>query len=120
MDQGRQNFLVRLVPHLGDWREADVVRRAAELNQPPFALIETFHAGPLPQRASYADDGGGDVVATVLKGGEDGGYVLRAYEATGRAARATIEVLGRTIEADFGPNEIKTFVDGRETDLLEW
>ena len=30
-------------------------RRAAELNQPPFALIETFHDGPLPQRASYAE-----------------------------------------------------------------
>ena len=29
-------------------------RLAAELNQPPFALIETFHDGPLPQRASYA------------------------------------------------------------------
>ena len=51
MDQGRQTFLVRLVPHAGDWRDADVVRRAAELNQPPFALIETFHEGPLPQRA---------------------------------------------------------------------
>jgi alpha-mannosidase len=120
MDQGRQTFLVRLVPHAGDWREADVVRRAAELNQPPFALIETFHEGPLPQHASYASDGGGDVVVTVVKGGEDGGTVVRAFESTGRAAHATINALGRTIEADFGPNEIKTFVDGRETDLLEW
>jgi alpha-mannosidase len=124
MDQGRQSFLVRLVPHEGsDWREADVVRRAAELNQPPFALIATFHAGPLPQRASYASDGGGDVVVTLVKGGEDGGYALRAFETTGRPARATIDVLGTTIEADFGPNEIKTFVvrDGSaaETDLLE-
>jgi alpha-mannosidase len=123
MDQGRQSFLVRLVPHGGDWRDADVVRRAAELNQPPFALIETFHDGPLPQRASYATDGGGGVVATVLKGGEDGGYVLRAHESTGRPVRATITVLGSTIEADFGPNEIKTFVlrDGAatEADLLE-
>ena len=55
MDQGRQTFLVRLIPHAGDWRAADVVRLAAELNQPPFALIETFHDGPLPQRASYAE-----------------------------------------------------------------
>lgn len=120
MDQGRQTFTVRLVPHGGDWRDAGVVRLAAELNQPPFALIETFHAGPLPQRASYADDGGGDVVVTVVKGGEDGGCVVRAFESAGRAAHATIDALGTTIDADFAPNEIKTFVDGRETDLLEW
>src|SRR5205085_11911010 len=62
MDQGRQNLVVRLVPHAGDWRAADVVRRAAELNQPPFALIETAHAGPLPQRASYGQDDGAVVV----------------------------------------------------------
>jgi hypothetical protein len=50
---------------------------------------------------------------------------VRAVERTGRAAHATLEVLGSTIDAGFGPHEIKTFVlprDGgtwRETDLLE-
>ena len=125
-DQGRQRFLVRLVPHAGDWRAAGIVRRAAELNQPPFALIETYHDGPLRQHASYGSDGGGDVVLTVVKAAEDGGaWCVRAYESAGRPATARIEVFGRTIEAEFGPNEIKTFVfarDGgvRETDLLEW
>lgn len=124
MDQGRQTFLVRLVPHAGEWREADVVRRAAELNQPAFALIETYHEGPLPQHASFGSDGGGDVVLTVLKAGEDGGLAVRAYETGGRASRARLEVLGVAIEAELGPHEIKTFVlrDGAavETDLLEW
>jgi len=128
MDQGRQSFVVRLVPHKGDWRNADVVRRAAELNQPHFALIETFHAGPLPQRASYASDGGGDVVVTVVKSAEDGGAcVVRAYESAGRAARATISVLDRTIDAGLGAHEIKTFRVPHdpaepvlETNLLEW
>jgi alpha-mannosidase len=125
MDLGPQNFLVRLVPHGGDWREADVVRRAAELNQPAFALIETFHEGPLPQRASHGSDEAGGVVLSVLKGGEDGGYAVRAFESAGRGGRATLSVLGRTIEADFAPHEIKTFVLPRnggeavETDLLE-
>jgi alpha-mannosidase len=120
MDQGRQTFTVRLVPHAGDWRAAGVVRLAAELNQPAFALIETSHRGPLPQRASYASDGGGDVVLTVIKRVEDGeGYTMRAYETAGRPATARLEVFGRKLEARFGPHEIKTFVDGRETDLLE-
>ena len=124
MDLGRQTFLVRLVPHAGDWRAADVVRRAAELNGPAFPLLETFHEGPLPQRRSFAVDDGGDVVLALVKGGEDGGYAVRAYEAAGRPAQATLEVLGTTVEADFGPHELKTFVlrdgDVRETDLLEW
>jgi alpha-mannosidase len=61
----------------------------------------------------------------VLKGGEDGGYAVRAFEATGRGLEATLTVLGRTIEANFAPHEIKTFVlpreggDPVETDLLE-
>jgi alpha-mannosidase len=129
MDQGRQRFRIRLVPHAGDWRDAGVVRLAAELNQPPFALLESYHDGPLAPQASYMDDGGGDVVATVLKRAEDGdAFIVRAYETSGRARRAVIElpVLGRTIDAEFGANEIKTFRIPRdaaepvaETDLLE-
>jgi alpha-mannosidase len=120
MDQGLQSFTVRLVPHDGDWRAAGVVRRAAELNQPPFALIETYHDGSLPQQQSFGSDGGGDVVVTVLKGAEDGaGYVVRAYESSGREADAHLEFLGQPIDTRFRANEIKTFVESRETDLLE-
>lgn len=121
MDLGRQTFAVRLVPHGGDWRDAGVVRLAAELNQPPYALIETYHDGPLPQVQSFGSDGGGDVVVSVVKRAEDGdGWTVRAYETAGRETDARIELLGETIEARFGPNEIKTFVAGHETDLLEW
>ena len=130
VDQGPQDFTLRLVPHAGDWREAGTVRIAAELNQPPFPLIESYHPGDLPASGSFADDGGGDVVVTVVKAAEDGGAVIvRAYESSGRAARATIELpfLERTIAADFGAAEIKTFVVPRdpsapvaETNLLEW
>jgi len=130
IDQGRQDVRYRLVPHAGDWRDAGTVRIAAELNQPPFALIESYHPGDLPPAMSFASDGGGDVVVTVLKAAEDGdAVVVRAYEASGRAASARIELplLARTIDADFGANEIKTFLVPRdagravtETNLLEW
>ncbi len=125
MDQGRQDFLVRLVPHAGDWRAAGVPRLAAELNQPPFALLESYHAGPLPRRASYAEDDG-SVVITVLKRAEEGdGLVVRAFESAGRPASVTLRVLDRELRAEFGPNEIKTFHLGesgrvREVNLLEW
>lgn len=131
LDQGRQDFRCLLVPHGGDWRAADPVRRAAELNQPPFALLETFHDGPLAQRTAHADDGSGSVLVTVVKADEDGSgdWIVRGYESRGQAsaARITLPMLGgRVIEADFGPSEIKTFrvpADAQlpvtETDLLE-
>jgi alpha-mannosidase len=130
MDQGRQTFGVRLVPHAGDWCAAGVVRLAAELNQPAFALIETFHDGPLQQRRSFAADGGGDVVVTVVKRAEDDdALVVRAFDSAGRGGRARIELplVDRVIEADVGPAEIRTFrvpcdpdEPIAEVNLLEW
>jgi alpha-mannosidase len=131
LDQGRQEFTYALLPHGGDWREAGTVRLAAELNQPPFALLESYHRGDLPSQASFASDGEGSVLVTVLKAAEDGdgSLVVRAYESAGRPARATIALplVDRTIEADFGAAEIKTFRVPRdpaephvETSLLEW
>jgi alpha-mannosidase len=129
MDQGRQDFRLRLVPHAGDWRAAGTVRLAAELNQPAYALAETYHPGDLPQRASFGSVDADDVAVSVVKGGEDadGSLVVRAYETAGRGAHARLELLGRSWEADFGPWEIKTFRvprDGEqqvaEVNLLEW
>ena len=128
-DQGRQEFAYRLVPHGGDWRDAAVVRLAAELNQPAFPLLESYHDGDLPQVRSFASVSADNVVPAVLKVSEDGpdAVVLRAYESAGRACEATIEVLGRSVTAAFGPAEIKTFRIPRdpsepvvETDMIEW
>jgi alpha-mannosidase len=125
MDQGRQNIVVRLVPHPGDWRAAAVPRLAAELNQPAYALIETFHEGPLAQRGSFAHDGGEAVLVTAVKLAEDGGaWVVRAVETAGRDGDARIELFGRALTARFGPHEIKTLLvpfdgEARETSLLE-
>ena len=129
LDQGRQEFTYRLLPHAGDWRAAGTVRSAAELNQPAFALLESYHDGPLPLEATHAAAGDG-VVVTVLKGSEDasGDTVVRAYETAGLGVEASLELplLGRTISTRFVPGEVKTFRIPRdpqapivETDLLE-
>ena len=131
LDQGRQEFRYALLPHAGDWRAAGTVRLAAELNQPAFPLLESYHGGDLPQRASYLTVSEPSVVPTVLKLSEDGdgGVILRAHESAGVPVTASIglPLLGRTVTADFGPHEIKTFRIPRdpdqpvvETNLLEW
>jgi alpha-mannosidase len=130
LDQGFQDFTYALVPHHGDWRSAAVPRRAEELNEPVFAVPEHFHSGSQPPAQSFADDGAGPVMVSVIKQAEDGGaLVVRAYETAGRPGPARVELglLGRTLEADFAPGEVKTFLvphqDGppvKEVSLLEW
>ncbi len=129
LDQGCQEFTYALVPHGGDPAAAGVVRLAEELNERPLALPEHFHPGPLPPAQGFVDDGSGAVVLSVLKQAEDGnGFVVRAYETTGRPSSARLEfpLFGRTIESSFAPGEIKTFLlpgsggPVEEVSLLEW
>lgn len=129
-DQGRQNLHYRLVPHTGEWRQVGLVRASAELQQRPVVMFESFHTGSLPASRSFAAEDASTVAVTVLKQAEDGEQqvVVRAYEWAGQPARLKLELplLGRTLEAEFAPHEIKTLlvpVDPAqpivETDLLE-
>lgn len=128
-DEGIQHFRYTLLPHTGNWAQGATVRRAAELNQRPLALLATFHPGPLPQRASYLSVDRSNVDVTVLKPAEEGGAtVVRAYETSGNRTSATIRLPAwqRTIHSDFGPSEIKTFLvpddpsqEVVEVDLIE-
>ena len=125
MDLGRQTFLVRLVTHAGDWRDAG--RRSPRRGVEPAAICpdRDVSRGPPAPAGEPRIGRRRRRVLSVLKGGEDGGYAVRAFETTGRGLEATLTVLGRTIEANFAPHEIKTFVlprgggDPLETDLLE-
>jgi alpha-mannosidase len=133
-DQGIQRFSYELVPHAGDWRTAQPTRRAVLLGSPVRAMLESFHDGDLPGQFSFGADGGA-VQVTAIKGSEDpvdapGGadLIVRAVETGGEPASARIElpVVGRKIEAEFGPYEVKTFRvpaggdgDITEVDLVE-
>ncbi|HET7628122.1 MAG TPA: glycoside hydrolase family 38 C-terminal domain-containing protein [Bacillales bacterium] len=130
IDQGIQRFRYVLLPHEGNWETADTVQKAAELNQPPEAVIETYHQGTLPQKDSYLSVNVDNVAVTALKKAEDNDdLILRAHETVNHATKATIRLpkFGRSIEAVFQPSEIKTFripknedEDVYETNLLEW
>jgi alpha-mannosidase len=129
MDQGIQRFSYVLAPHTGDWRSGEAVRRAALLNQPAVAMLETFHAGSLAQSASFAALDCSSVVLSVLKQAEDNGdLIARLYETAGDVVECTLELQAwnRSIPLRFTPYEIKTLripTDPNnavvETDLLE-
>ena len=118
-DLGTQRFSYELVPHGGDWRTADPIRRARLLIAPVRAMQESSHPGPLPRVASFVDDGAGSVMITAVKGSEDppegdptgADLIVRAVETGGQQshARIALPVVDRVLEADFGPHQIRTF-----------
>ncbi|MBI5669074.1 MAG: alpha-mannosidase [Chloroflexi bacterium] len=131
IDQGIQRFSYSMLPHAGSWEQAGTVKRAAELNQRPIALVATYHPeGKLPQADCFIDVKPDNVIVSVLKKAEDNDdMIIRAYETTKSACKSTIHLTGlaRTIETQFAPGEIKTFRVPRdlsqpivETNLLEW
>ncbi len=124
IDQGAQTFTYGLYPHRGSWEVAETVRRAAELNQPPVALVATGRpTGSLPLSASYAAAEPDNIMLTVLKQAEDDeALVVRAYETAGAATDATLTLpdWGRTLQAHFRPGEIKTWrVPADTTDAVQ-
>lgn len=134
-DQGVQRWTCRLVPHLGRWTEADLHRRAAELDLRPRAMLEGFHDGVAPPAASFAGGERGSVLVTAVKGSEDpaegGGtdLVVRAIETLGVPGRLDLDlpVLGRRLRAAVPPHALRTWrvpADPSrpivELDLVEW
>ncbi len=131
MDQGVQHFTYTLLPHSGGWEGSGVVKRAAELNQRPITVIETYHEhGQLPQHDSFiAVDQENVVVSAVKKAEDNDDLIVRCYETNRVQTKATIRFprWGKVIETTFGPCEIKTFRIPQdkaqpivETNLLEW
>jgi len=102
----------RLVPHHGDWRQAQPHRHATVLNTPIHPVYETYHKGSLPQHLSGISIDNPAVTAIALKEAEAGGaYILRCCEQQGTDCTATVSLplIGREWTATFGHYQIKTF-----------
>jgi alpha-mannosidase len=113
IDQGLQTFHYSLLPHCDSWETSKTVERAAELNHKPVALFSTFHSnGSLPLTLSFLSVQSKSVLVTALKQAEESGdLILRAVETQKIQADCAIHLplWQRTIQAQFGPAEIKTF-----------
>lgn len=131
-DQGEHEFTYSLYPHSGEWRQADVVREAAELNEPLLAVSEAAHSGCYPSTHAWLAFQSSHVMLDTIKQAEDGsGTIVRLYEAAGSRESATldwkdedvracrvnllesetgsVDTTGGVIPLSFRPYEVQTF-----------
>ena len=95
-DRGVHRFTYSLLPHAGDWREAEVTRRAYELNAPLSARPAVEGA---PDRGSFLSCSAEHVVVETVKTADDGdGTIVRLYEAHNRRGTAELS-FGRAISS---------------------
>jgi alpha-mannosidase len=112
IDQGEQFFRYRLMPHAGPLEPGDAARIAAQLNQPPAALVESNHPGDLPSSRRGIVIESDQVTASALKRAEKRpGFVIHLHETAGTPVETRIDcpLAGKSWSARFGPQEIKCF-----------
>lgn len=130
-DRGYHEFTYSLLPHSGDWREGQTVRRAWELNVPMICRAAKRGDGSLPAAQSFIELAGPAVLET-LKPADDGdGLIVRVYEPDGGRGEVTISLQhklqnvtacnlveeaqgpqsfeGNRFTFDIGPFQIRTF-----------
>jgi len=123
IDQGKQVVRLLLIPHRGDWRDANPDRAS-------YAMLEPLTAEPIRQsqggtdQVSYLAVQPENLVVSVVKRSEERGELLvRGYETAGTACEALLHspALGRRWRASIGAHEIFTLRladTGGETEKL--
>ena len=125
-------FQYALLPHAGNWRQAQVYRAGQEFNNPLIVRKDAPHAGNLPAEWGLVEVLPANVVISAFEPSKDGETVIRVYEASGQSTKAAtlrfhakvldanesnlledagqhLEVKADTIRFDLRPFEIKTF-----------
>jgi alpha-mannosidase len=129
MEMGVHEFCYALLPHQGDWREADVARRTESFGMKPMVVLTDRHPGPWEGRGEYLTVSSPHVAVTALKMAErENALVLRLVELAGRETEGEmVTVLAdKPIPYKLRPCEIKTILlpfdrkkPPREVNLLE-
>jgi alpha-mannosidase len=112
IDQGEQEFTVRLRGYPQGAGNDEITRRALELNQGPIYVIESIHGGDLPGEQSFCavKEGSTALISTIKRAEDKDGWIIRAVEAGGRKTRGEFDFawLGVKENFSFEPYEIKT------------
>ena len=91
-DIGRHVFSYSLLPHGGDWKEANVPARAYEFNI-PLEAIALNGKGTLSAPVPYASVSDDNIILETVKGALRGeGTILRLYECFGKRTKTTLKL----------------------------
>lgn len=118
MDQGVQTFKLELIPHVGSWQDAGVVRAAEELVSEIPIVYQGIHPGTRKPSDSFLSVDASNIVVEAVKQAEDGDdLIVRSYETAGKASTATLTFAfsGLKWTGDYHPFEIKTLRLNRRT-----
>jgi alpha-mannosidase len=98
---GRERTLrYALVPHRGDWREAQVYREGMEFSRPLICRPAALHAGSLPAKWGWVALSEPNVVVSSLQAGSGGAALLRVYETAGKATSVKFTFAADIVSAD--------------------
>jgi len=113
MLNGDFTYEFALCPFAGDWREADLHRRALEYNFPCVSLCTAPGNGRLGDTVRVLDTPSSDVIISALYN-EGGRTYLRMYEHLGREVRTSLNYLlgrARLTDVDLAGREIKPITE---------
>ncbi len=113
VDLGSQKFTVILRPHVGDWRDSDLVQRARSLNLPPLPVTMHSHPGDLPRQAGLLAVNNPGVEVSACKrteeDSEDGsGYIVRLVDVHGRGGQSVLTWQGQPFPVEMAPFGVVT------------
>jgi alpha-mannosidase len=120
-DSGPHDASIRIHPHGGDWRAADLAARADEHRRQPILVAEPAHAGPLPPATAFlqVEPAEPATVKAVKRAERGGGVVLRLVETTGSPTSFVVggELLGRDVRVSLAPYEVQTLLVPDDTTI---
>ncbi len=99
-DRGDHTLTYSLLPHKGDWRAAETVRRSYELNVPIIASCSQLSMEP---KSYISADAPNVVVETIKKAEKEDSLIIRMYEAHGIDADFSMKFafdIGKAYECD--------------------
>ena len=92
-DEGMHTFTCALLPHMGDFRAAGVIREAYALNQPLLSRPVSKNSGNLSESFSMAECDNPAVIMDGIKRAEESdGLILRLYESFGGKAKTRVKI----------------------------
>ena len=83
----KRSFRYAIVPHSGSWQDAELYRSGLEFNNPLVVKKATPHPGRLPNKFGIVSISDSNVIVSAVKPGENGGTIVRLYEAAGKPAK---------------------------------